>query len=91
METKKSILEEATEIDSNNFSKNYLLDGGLIFCRIIEAMPQDYLQKNFKSIVGDFLSMEEELKIATYPEFIQLMGKVNLKDSEIQRFSKLIP
>jgi len=54
-------------------------------------MPQEYVQSKFKSIVGDFLSMEEELKITTYPDFIQLMSKIHLKDSDIERFARLIP
>lgn len=75
----------------NNIRIFNFLDGGLVFCKIIESMPQDYLQKKFKSIVGDFLSMDEDIKISTYPDFIQLMSRVNLKDSEIKKFSKLIP
>ena len=62
-----------------------------MFCKVIEIMPQDQLQRKFKKIVREFLGMDQDIKVAIYPEFLRLMSRVNLKDSEIEKFVKLIP
>lgn len=62
-----------------------------MFCKVIEIMPQEELQKKFKKIVREFLGMEPKIKIAIYPEFLRLMSRVTLKDKEIAKFVRLIP
>ena len=54
-------------------------------------MPQEQLQRKFKKIVREFLSMDSMIKVAIYPEFLRLMSRVTLKDSEIEKFVRLIP
>lgn len=62
-----------------------------MFCRVIEIMPDEELQKGFKKIVREFLGMEPSIKVAIYPEFLRLMSRIPFKESEIEKFVKLIP
>lgn len=66
-------------------------DGGLILCRLLQTMPQSFLQKNFKLIMKEFLSLDENIRVLIYPDLLKLMSQVTLKDSEIEKFVKLIP
>jgi hypothetical protein len=78
--------------------KNHLLElcgdaknGGLILCRLLQTMPQNYLQKNFKLIMREFLSLEDNIRVLIYPDLLKIMSQVRLKDTEIEKFVKLIP
>lgn len=54
-------------------------------------MPQNYLQKNFKLIMREFLSLEDNVRGVIYPDLLRIMSKISLKDTEIEKFVKLIP
>ena len=67
-----------------------MIDGGLILCRVLQTMPRDFLQKNFKLIMKEFLSLDDDIRVLIYPDLLRVMGQVSLKDSEIEKFVKLI-
>lgn len=54
-------------------------------------MPQSFLQKNFKLIMKEFLSLDESIRVVIYPDLLKIMSQVTLKDSEIEKFVKLVP
>lgn len=60
-------------------------------CRLLQTMPQNYLQKNFKLIMREFLSLEDNVRGVIYPDLLRIMSKISLKDTEIEKFVKLIP
>jgi hypothetical protein len=60
-------------------------------CKVLLTLPQNYLQKNFKMIMKEFLGLDDDVKVIIYPELLQIMSRITLKDSEIEKFCKLIP
>jgi len=54
-------------------------------------MPKNFLQKNFKLIMKEFLTLEDDIRVLIYPDLLRVMSQVSLKDSEIEKFVKLIP